>query len=62
MKKATLSIKETAREFGFPEYAVRTLAKRSAFPCIWLGNRCYIVREVFADYLRSGGELYEVKH
>jgi len=57
-KKPALTIKETAQEFQFPEYAIRTLVKRGAFPVIQVGTRCYIVREVFADYLRKGGAIY----
>lgn len=56
--KPTLTIKETAKEFNFPEYAIRNLVKRRAFPVIQTGNRCYIVRDVFRDYLQKGGELY----
>lgn len=43
-----MTIKETAKEFQFPEYAIRTLVKRGAFPVIQVGNRCYITREIFA--------------
>lgn len=57
-KKPALTIKETAQEFQFPEYAIRTLVKRGAFPVIQVGTRVYIVRDVFADYLRKGGETY----
>lgn len=57
-KKPALTIKETAQEFQFPEYAIRTLVKRGDIPVIQVGNRCYIVREVFADYLRKGGAAY----
>lgn len=58
MDKPALTIKETAREFQFPEYAIRTLVKRGAFPVIQVGNRCYITREIFADYLKKGGETF----
>lgn len=61
MEKPALTIKETAKEFQFPEYAIRTLVKRGAFPVIQVGNRCYITREIFADYLKKGGELYDAK-
>ena len=57
-KKPALTIKETAQEFQFPEYAIRTLVKRGDIPVIQVGNRCYIVREVFSDYLRKGGAAY----
>ena len=61
MEKPALTIKETAKEFQFPEYSIRTLVKRGAFPVIQVGNRCYITREIFADYLKKGGELYDAK-
>ncbi len=61
MEKPALTIKETAKEFQFPEYAIRTLVKRGAFPVIQVGNRCYITREIFADYIKKGGELYDAK-
>lgn len=61
MEKPALTIKETAKEFQFPEYAIRTLVKRGAFPVIQVGNRCYITREIFADYLKKGGKLYDAK-
>ena len=59
MEKPALTIKETSREFQFPEFAIRTLVKRKAFPVIQVGNRCYITREIFADYLKRGGALYD---
>ena len=57
-EKQVLSIRETAQEFGFPEYTVRQLVKRGAFPVIRSGNRVYIVPYVFEEFLKSGGELY----
>lgn len=57
-EKQALTIKETAKAFSFPEYAIRTLVKRGAFPVVQVGNRCYIVRSVFENYLKTGGELY----
>ncbi len=57
-KKPAMTIKETAREFQFPEFAIRSLVKRGAFPVIQVGNRVYIVREVFAEYLKEGGTKY----
>ena len=61
-QKTALTIKETVRTFSFPEYAIRTLVKRGAFPVIQVGTRCYIMREVFADYLKSGGTRYKPAH
>ena len=58
VEKPALTIKETAKEFQFPEYAIRTLVKRGAFPVIQVGNRCYITREIFANYLKKGGETF----
>lgn len=60
--KPVLTIRETAHEFNFPEYAIRGLVKRKAFPVIQTGNRCYIVREVFQEYLQKGGEFYADTH
>ena len=62
MEKLTLSIRETAKEFNFPEYAIRTLVKRRAFPVIQVGNRCYIAKDVFKAFLEKGGELYADTH
>lgn len=57
-EKAALTIKETAKAYHFPEFAIRTLVKRGAFPVVQVGNRCYIVRSVFEEYLKKGGETY----
>jgi hypothetical protein len=57
-QKAVLTVKELSKEFGFPEYGIRGLIKRGAFPVIKCGNRCYVTRQVFEDYIKSGGELY----
>ena len=56
-----MTIKETAKEFSFPEFAIRTLVKRGAFPVVQVGNRCYIVRDVFAEYLKTGGATYDAR-
>ena len=61
-QKAALTIKQTAKEYNFPEFAIRTLVKRGAFPVVQVGNRCYIVRSVFEDYLQKGGEKYVASH
>ncbi len=55
-QKLILTIRETAKEFNFPEFAVRTLVKRKAFPVIRVGTRTYITREIFENFVRSGGE------
>ena len=57
-EKTALTIKETAKNFNFPEYAIRTLVKRGAFPVVQVGNRCYIVRSIFEEYLKTGGKKY----
>ncbi len=62
MEKTALTIKETAKAYLFPEFAIRTLVKRGAFPVVQVGNRCYIVRSVFEDYLKTGGAKYEPAH
>jgi len=58
-QKNALTINETAKAYNFPAFAIRTLVKRQAFPVIQVGNRCYIMRNVFEDYLAKGGDLYE---
>jgi hypothetical protein len=60
-EKSVLTIKETSKEFNCPEFAIRTLVKKGAFPVIQVGNRCYITRQVFADYLQKGGAKYDPK-
>lgn len=60
-QKAALTIKETAREYNFPEFAIRTLVKRGGFPVIQVCNRCYITRAKFEEYLQKGGEKYDAK-
>ena len=48
-EKTALTIKETAKTYNFPEFAIRTLVKRGAFPVVQVGNRCYIVRSIFEE-------------
>jgi hypothetical protein len=52
------TIKQVSQEYDFPEWGLRGLVKRQAFPTIKCGNRTYIVREIFENFLKSGGELY----
>jgi hypothetical protein len=47
-----------SKEYGFPEYGIRRLIKQGAFPVIRSGNRCYVSRQVFDEYIKSGGEFY----
>ena len=53
-----LTIKQAAKKYGLPEYALRALVKRGTIPVIQSGRRCYISREAFEEYLRKGGEVY----
>ena len=57
-QKNALTIAETARVYGIPEYCVRTLVKQHKFPVIQSGTRSYILRSVFESYLATGGEMY----
>lgn len=59
--KTIMTIKQAAREYGFPEFGLRNLIKRGAFPVIRCGNRSYITRTVFEDFLQKGGEKYNAK-
>lgn len=54
--RAVLTIKEAAGHFGFPEYGLRSLVKRGAFPVIMCGNRAYISRAVLEAFFERGGE------
>jgi hypothetical protein len=56
-----MTIRQTSKAFNFPEYAIRTLVKRGAFPVIQVGNRCYITRQAFENYLNTGGEAYDAE-
>ena len=58
-QKNALTINETAQEYMFPKYAIRTLVKRGEIPVIQAGTRCYIMRHVFEAYLQSGGKAYQ---
>lgn len=57
--KNVLTIRETSKSFGFPEFAIRKLVKNGQLPIIQVGNRAYIVRTVFEEYLENGGSKYE---
>ena len=59
MTQPALTINAPAKKFNFPAYAIRTLVKRGEIPVIQAGNRCYIVRSVFEQYLEKGGAVYE---
>ena len=59
--KTILTVRQAAREYGFPEFGLRNLIKRGAFPVISCGNRSYISRTVLEDYITKGGEKYDAK-
>lgn len=54
--KTIMTIRQAAQEYGFPEFGLRNLIKRGAIPAIRCGNRCYITRTVFEEFLKKGGE------
>jgi len=56
-----MTIKECSREYQFPEFCLRNLIKRGAFPVIQAGTRCYITKQVFNEYLEKGGAMYDPK-
>ena len=58
VEKTALTINEAAKAYHFSAFAIRTLVKRGAFPVVQVGNRCYIIRDVFEEYLKTGGEKY----
>lgn len=59
--KTIMTIKETAREYSFPEHGLRGLVKRGELPVIRCGNRSYITRAVFEEFLMKGGTTHEPK-
>jgi len=59
-QNAPLTIRQAAQEYGFQEHAVRTLVKRDEFPIVQTGNRVYIMRHVFDQYLQTGGAVYRL--
>ena len=61
MQKSVFTIKELAQKYHFPEYGIRGLVKRNAFPVIMCGTRCYITRKTFEDFISTGGELYSAQ-
>jgi hypothetical protein len=58
-EKTVLTIKQTAAAYSFPEFGLRTLIKCGAFPVIKCGTRVYIVKQVFEEYLKTGGMIYD---
>jgi hypothetical protein len=63
-EKVILTIKETAREYkprGVAEFAIRNWAKQGLFPTLQAGNRVYINRAVFEEFLAKGGKVDAIK-
>lgn len=57
-QNAPLTIRQAAKEYGFPEHAIRSLVKRGEFPIVQTGNRVYIMPHVIEQYLQTGGAAY----
>ena len=57
-QNAPLTIRQAAKEYGFPEHAIRSLVKRGEFPIVQTGNRVYIMPHVIEQYLQTGGTAY----
>jgi hypothetical protein len=57
-EKQVLTIREAAKRYGFPEFGLRNLIKRGAFPTIACGNRHYITVAVIERFIETGGEAY----
>ena len=49
-----MTIKQTAQKYGIPEHALRKLVRKEVFPIIKAGNRTYISKSAFEDFLRYG--------
>ena len=58
-QKTLLTINETARAFEVPAFFVRTKVKRGEIPCFMAGTRAYISRDVFREFLATGGQPYD---
>lgn len=56
--KTIMTIRQAARKYGFSVFRLRNLVKRGAFPVIRCGNRSYITRTVFEEFIQKGGEKY----
>lgn len=57
-QNAPLTIRQAAKEYGFPEHAIRNLVKRGEFPIVQTGNRVYIMPHAIEQYLQTGGAAY----
>lgn len=65
IKKEIMTITEAGREYkprGVATFAIRNWAKQGLFPTLKAGNRTYINRTVFEEFLAKGGErLNEIR-
>ncbi len=48
------TIKQAARELGFPEYALRRLVKQNKIVYVMAGNKALVNIDRLIDYLNSG--------
>lgn len=48
-----LTIRQTAKEFGLPEYAIRTMVKRKEAPGFFSGTRFYVAADLLRDQLEA---------
>ena len=48
------TIRETARETGFPEHALRVLVKQNRIVFVQCGSKTLINLDRFVDFLNSG--------
>jgi phage antirepressor YoqD-like protein len=55
-EKTVITVRETAKEYGIPEHGLRNLIKSGEVPTIKCGNRHYISRPQFENYLLRGSE------
>jgi hypothetical protein len=58
-EREALTIRETARAYRFPEFTLRCLVKQGKFPVIQTGAKVWILRHVFEDFIKKGGEVYD---
>lgn len=57
-QKEILTITELGREYkprGIATFAIRNWAKQGLFPTLKAGNRTYINRAIFEEFLTKGG-------
>jgi len=51
-----LTIRQTAKEFGIPEFAIRTMQKCGEVPGFYSGSRFYVNAEKFEEKLLAAEE------